>query len=153
MKHPSPFLVTRKPIELQMTPMIDCVFLLLVYFLWSSSFITPEFILPGQLSAQPASAAGISADEPPTPEADFVDVVVRLRGNAEQVSWQLNDVEVTSLKQLQENLARIAAIKKDAPVVLHPDEDVPLGNVIDAYDIARAVGFVKIQFATNVALP
>ncbi|MBW8886081.1 MAG: biopolymer transporter ExbD, partial [Planctomycetia bacterium] len=26
----------RRPVELQLTPMIDCVFLLMIYFLWSS---------------------------------------------------------------------------------------------------------------------
>ena len=38
MRWPSPFRDRRPAVELQLTPMIDCVFLLMVYFLWSSSF-------------------------------------------------------------------------------------------------------------------
>ena len=148
MRKPSPF-HAKKPIDLQMTPMIDCVFLLLVYFIWSSSFIPPEYVLPGELSAAPAVKGGTGGNETPPPEADFEDVVVRLRGSAGQVTWQLNDAEVPSLGELQTSLARIAQIKKDAPVVLHPEREVPLGDVIDVYDVARQVGFVKIQFATN----
>lgn len=146
----SPYLAQRRPLELQMTPMIDCVFLLLVYFLWSSSFIPQEYLLPGELSAAPATAPGGSNDEPPPPEADFEDVVVRLHRSAAGVTWQLNDQDVPTLANLQTLLARISGIKQDAPVVLHPDEEVPLGDVIDVYDIARQVGFEKVQFATNV---
>lgn len=149
MRTPSPF-HARKPLELQMTPMIDCVFLLLVYFIWSSSFVAPELILPGELSAAPPTKqGGTGGNEAPPPEADFDDVVVRVRGTAGKVSWQVNDADVPTLAALQTSLARVAQIKQDAPVVLHPDADVPLGDVIDVYDIARGVGFVKIQFATN----
>jgi biopolymer transport protein ExbD len=44
-------------------------------------------------------------------------------------------------------LQLVAGIKTDAPVILHPDEEVPVGNVIDVYDISRIAGFDKIQFA------
>ena len=37
----------------------------------------------------------------------------------------------------------------DAPVILHPDPEVPLGHVIDLYDLARLIGFAKIQFAAS----
>ncbi len=139
----------RKPMDLQMTPMIDCVFLLLVYFIWSTSFIAPEYILPGELSAAPPVKGGTGGNEAPPPEADFDDVVVRLRGTAGKVAWEVNDTAVPDLPALQANLARIAKIKSDAPVILHPEPEVPLGEVIDVYDVARQVGFVKIQFATN----
>jgi biopolymer transport protein ExbD len=151
MRTPSSYNAGRKPIDLQMTPMIDCVFLLLVYFIWSSSFVAPEYILPGELSAAPAVKGGTGGNEAPPPEADFEDVVVRMRGTAGKITWQVNDSDVPSLEALQTSLARIAQIKKDAPVVLHPEQEVPLGDVIDVYDIARSVGFVKIQFATNGA--
>ena len=49
------------------------------------------------------------------------------------------------------NSALIAAarIKRDAPVILHPDAAVPLGDVIDVYDLARLAGFTKVQFAAS----
>ena len=86
--------------------------------------------------------------EPP-PEEDFPDVVVRISWIDGRPSWQINDAAVESLNLVKSRLQQIAQIKLDAPVILHPDEDVPLGHVIDLYDIARLVGFEKVQFAAS----
>jgi biopolymer transport protein ExbD len=147
MRRPSSYLRRRTPIDLQMTPMIDCVFLLMVYFIWSSSFVPPELTLPSHLAAQLANAGTASAAEPPPPEQDFEKVVVRLLGGQGQVAWEINGVAVDSLAQLLTTLQQIANIKADAPVVIHPDRPVPIGAVIDVFDLARLAGFEKVQFA------
>jgi biopolymer transport protein ExbD len=56
---------------------------------------------------------------------------------------------MTSLGELQGRLLQLARIKSDAPVVLHPDPDVPLEHVIDVFDMSRLVGFQKVQFAVS----
>ena len=61
----------------------------------------------------------------------------------------MNDALIGSLAQLRSVLANIASIKRDAPVILHPDGDVPLGDVIDVFDLSRIVGFEKVQFAAS----
>jgi hypothetical protein len=33
--------------------------------------------------------------------------------------------------------------------VLDPASDVPLGDVIDVFDLSRVVGFQKVQFAAS----
>lgn len=146
MRRPSTFLDRRTPIDLQLTPMIDCVFLLMVYFIWSSSFTIAEQSLPSQLSPQP-SGSGSSAEKVPEPIEDFEPLVIRLRAADGRVAWTLRDVPMESLTQLQSALVTAARIKRDAPVILHPDPEVPLGDVIDVYDIARLAGFEKVQFA------
>jgi biopolymer transport protein ExbD len=147
MRRPSSFLSRRTPIDLQMTPMIDCVFLLMVYFIWASSFVPPEMTLPSHLAAQLAGAGQSSASETPPPEADFEKVVVRvLEGNG-HVTWEVNGSGVPSLAQLLATMQQIANIKADAPVVIHPDRPVPVGDVIDVFDLARLAGFEKVQFA------
>ena len=94
MKRPSSF-HRKSPIELNMTPMIDCVFLLMVYFIWASSFVAPEFFLPGRLSAEVAGG-GAAADiaDPPPPEKDFDDVVVRITRPGGVTTWKVNDAPV-----------------------------------------------------------
>jgi biopolymer transport protein ExbD len=146
---PSPFRDQKKGVELQLTPMIDCVFLLLVYFLWSSSFAMAERLLPSELSAAQGSVPG-SPNEPPPPEADFEDLVVRIHWTASGPAWEVNGYPQSSLAQLRKLLASIAGIKRDAPVILHPDGDVPLGDVIDVLDASRLAGFEKVQFATEL---
>src|SRR5262245_65721846 len=74
---PSAYRERGSGVELQLTPMIDCVFLLIIYFLWSSSFAVAELSLPSRLSAAPATGAA-SKIQPRSAEADFPDVVVRI---------------------------------------------------------------------------
>ena len=50
MKRPSIFNGTRRELEIKMTPMIDVVFLLLVFFVWTASFQAIEYLLPSSLS-------------------------------------------------------------------------------------------------------
>jgi biopolymer transport protein ExbD len=142
----------RRPVELQLTPMIDCVFLLMVYFIWSSSFAVAEMSLPSRLSAMPAGSGQTSHGEPPPPEADFPNVVVRVLWNGSRAIWTVNETPVASLDDLRQMLASIARIKRDAPVILDPASDVPLGDVIDVFDLSRVVGFQKVQFAASADL-
>mgnify|MGYP001273499252 CR=1 FL=1 len=57
------------------------------------------------------------------------------------------DTAQTRLTQVQQRLQVVSDIKRDASVILHPDDNVPVGNVIDVYDISRIAGFDQIQFA------
>ena len=141
----------RSRLELQMTPLIDVVFLLLVFFVWTASFQSPERWLPGAISAATATPATgpKNLDEPPPPEADFDRVIVRIRWNDGAVVWSVNDQPFASLEAVQQQLATIARITPVVPVVLHPDKQVSLGIVIDAYDAARQSGFQRVHFATN----
>ena len=148
MRRRSPF-ARREPLEITMTPMIDVVFLLLVFFVWTASFQVVEYLLPSELSSLPGNLAAV---EDPPPEADFENVVGRIHWIGNQPGWTINDQQADSLDQLHQRLQAIARVKQDAPVILHPDEDVPLGDVIDVFDISRLVGFTKIQFVAGEVL-
>jgi biopolymer transport protein ExbD len=139
----------RRPIELQLTPMIDCVFLLMIYFLWSSSFAIAEMSLPSKLSAALGGGSAPRINEPPPPEADFPNVVVRILWNGRASVWTVNDSPVGSIDELRQRLASIARIKSDAPIILDPASDAPLGEVIEVFDLSRMIGFQKIQFAAS----
>ena len=148
MRRRSPF-ARRESLEIKMTPMIDVVFLLLVFFVWTASFQVVEYLLPSELSTLLGNQAAL--EEPP-PEADFEDVVIRIHWTGDQPGWTINDQQADSLAQLHQQLQAIAQVKQDAPVILHPDEEVPLGDVINVFDISRLIGFEKIQFVAGEAL-
>lgn len=133
--------------EINMTPMIDMVFLLIVYFVWTSGDLAQEMLLPSRISEQAGTSASPETDTPP-PEADFDPVVVRVAWQNDAPQWRINDQPLASLDELRDVLTNLAEIKRDAPVILHPDSEVPLGSVIDVYDLSRVIGFEKIQFAT-----
>ena len=132
--------------ELEMTSMIDVVFLLLVFFVWTASFHAVEYLLPSSLSQKQGTGQTVNVDEPP-PEIEFEDIVVRISFTNNQPAWSVNGQPVASLSEVRSRLALVADIKIDSPVILHPDETVPVGNVIDVYDATRLAGFTQIQFA------
>lgn len=148
MRAPSTYTRQRAGLDIPMTPLIDVVFQLLVFFLLTASFQAIEHLLPSRVSA-PQSRGADALSETPPPEADFHEVVVRILWTNAQPAWQISGQAVATLDDVYRTLAAIARIKADAPVILHPDPGVPLGHVIDVYDITRRVGFPSVQFAAE----
>ncbi len=147
MRRESVYTQRRSELDVKMTPMIDVVFLLLVFFVWTASFHIVEHLLPSSVSA----VRGTQPSDPttPPPEKDFDDVVIRIDWLDTRPGWRVNEERMTTLDDVRASLAGIATVKPDAPVILHPDQDVPLGHVIDVYDITRMEGFDKVQFAAS----
>ena len=147
MRRPELHQRTRGDLEISMTPMIDVVFLLLVFFVWTASFQVVENMLPTSLLA----VAGTQATElaEPAPDLDFDEIVIRLIWEGRALRWQINNLRVASLEEVRSRLAQIAAIRQAATVFLHPDQEVPIGDVVDVYDQARLAGFKQVQFATS----
>jgi biopolymer transport protein ExbD len=135
--------------ELKMTSLIDVVFLLLVFFVWTASFQIAEYVLPSQVSQAESTGSVGNSQQPPPPEADFPDIVVRIVWTAGRPGWSVNQEPAAGLPDVREKLARVFAILREAPVIIHPDPEVPLGHVIDLYDLVRRIGFAKVQFTAS----
>ncbi len=81
-----PTLASRQ-ISLQppMTPMIDVVFLLLIFFVWTSRFDRPEEDLPARAALE--ALPGVKPQEPPPRAQTWVDeIVVRILASAPGLS-------------------------------------------------------------------
>jgi len=133
--------------DLQMTAMIDVVFLLLIFFLWTSSFEIPEFDLVSALSLPPV---GNSRTQIETPQMPFDEIVLRIIQVSEG-RWhvKLNESVVPDLSQLKTKLASIAAIGAQPAVIVHPDSTIPMEAAIAVYDVARSAGFDRVLFTTT----
>lgn len=139
----------RGGIELSMTPMIDVVFLLLVFFLWTSSFQEPEFDLPGSLAAEPKAGTVERGDKPPPPEM-FDEIVIRVIGkNLSSPELTLNGQSIAGLPELSDQLTVIAEMGVQPMVIVDPNEETPIGAAIRVYDAARAVGLQRVLFAAK----
>jgi biopolymer transport protein ExbD len=75
--------------------------------------------------------------------------VIRILWAERTPLWQVNESPVRSLAAVREILSSIASVKSDAPVIVHPDPEVPVGDVIDVYDLTRLEGFEQVQFAAS----
>ena len=149
MRRPSPLVRKGSEVDMDsaMTPMIDVVFLLLVFFVWTASFQIVEHILPSNMSTQVGSAA--TEDVQPPPEKDFDDIILKVGWNGVAPTFKINNQPVASLDAVEAQLKIISDIEKTAKLILHPDPVVPLGHVIQAYDVANLAGFGTVSFAVN----
>lgn len=129
-----------------MTPMIDVVFLLLIFFVWTASFQVVEYLLPSKISEQ--AGAGAEVDIPPE-LVDLEHVVVRLLGKGAAVKWMMNDEALSGLREVETRLNQVATIRNDIPVIVDPEKQVQLGDVINVYDAALRAGFHSVQFTTS----
>lgn len=138
----------RKPapaLGASMTPMIDVVFLLLIFFVCTASFQPVETLLPSDLLLAGAGDLDVPLEKTPKLER----VVIYLERAAGQTTWRVNETRCEGLGKLRALLAKLAAIETSLPVVVDPAHDVPLGEVVHGYDAARAAGFVDIKFAAS----
>ena len=134
-------------LDVAMTPMIDVVFMLLIFFVWTASFQVAELILPSSLITEQAAAGNTEL----IPQVEDLDrVVVRITWDGTQPAWTVNDVAVARFAEVQARLIAVAKIRPSLPVLVDPTPQVPLGHVINVYDAAQAAGFENVQFATPI---
>ena len=135
----------RRQTDLAMTPMIDVVFLLMIFFVCTASFQLSEELLPTSL----AVAGGTSAPSPIEIEPELERILVRGTHVDGKTHWVVNERPCDSLLEVRQVLRAVAEIDRSLPVILDVAGDVPLGNMIDVYDLCRLEGFEKIQFAAE----
>ena len=140
----------RGRIELQMTPMIDIVFNLVIFFILMPSFQSTEGYLPTNLPG-----GGRTGPEPPQRPAHRVDLrhVEPWAEHRDEVRIVLNSEELPGYGALRERLRaarrslwgspRQAAV---AAVVIAPDQAVWHKHVVAAFDAAIDAGFKDIRF-------
>lgn len=147
MRQPSYHHQTRERLDVTMTPMIDVIFLLLIFFVCTASFQPPEEILPTRLSLPGAIAADVLLD----PETlDLDEIVVKILWNDGRPRWQINDRDYDRLADVATILQGTCALQADLPVILDIAPSVPMENVIRLYDLCLSIGLQKVQFAASV---
>ena len=150
MQRPSFRRERNEPLGAAMTPMIDVIFLLLVFFVCTASFQAVEQILPTHLTLPGA----IESDAPVDPELEDLDeIVVKLLWDGLRPSWEINRRQYAGLGEVRAVLAAAHALKSDLPVILDVEPAVPMEHVIDAYDLCRHVGLQRVRFAASVGAP
>ena len=129
-----------------MTPMIDVIFLLLIFFVCTANFQLVEEVLPTNLSLPGSVDTQVEID---LLEEDLDDITVKIFPRGDRTAWQVNGRDYDRLEQVGAVLRAAAEIKIDLPVILDVDAEVPIEDVIDAYDLCRQIGLKRIQFAVS----
>lgn len=131
---------------LNMTPMIDVVFLLLVFFVCTANFAEPEKNLPINVSAD----GNVRTNMTPLPLEHWN--IVRLQISYQDTPhWIVETNDCQTIQEVRNVLLRLKNVQPDIPVIIEPDGNVPMEHVIDIYDICRNLGLTNIRFAASVA--
>lgn len=124
---------TQDDLTLDVTPLIDVVFLLLIFFMVTTTF---------------ASRSGIGVKLPEAKAQEQpADHVVELTLTAEGELFL--DKGKVPTGQLDEALTALAQAHAGEVVVIRADAAVPHGQVVKAMDAARTAGFHKLAIATR----
>lgn len=139
----------RKPVEISMTPMIDVIFLLLVFFIATSSFQVIEKILPSGVSEM-RQPSGDSDQPPPDITAEVLEqVIVKIASAPVEAKASINGQQLASFNDLRLRLQAIAQVNPNVPVIIDPEPKVSANQVVTAYDWARSSGLTSVFLATR----
>jgi biopolymer transport protein ExbD len=133
-----------------MTPMIDVVFLLLVFFICASVGGTADHLLPAELKGTSGPADVVKPETEPE-EWNHPAIQVRLEPNANGIDIRLDEQLLSGTEMLTDRLTRLAAVDPESRIILNIHDDVHVQQFISVYDLCQNLKFQNISFA--VALP
>ena len=126
----------REELELNITPLIDIVFLLLIFFMVSTTFQKES-----QLNVQLPEATEQAPAQPTEP----VEIVISADGQYAIGGRKLSD---NSLGTVIEALRQASEGDRDRPLVVRADARTPHQAVVRAMDAAARLGLQRLSIAT-----
>ena len=128
---------TRLDAEVNLTPLIDVVFLLLICFMVSTTFIKDSH-LSIDLPKADAEVTGITSDK--------IEVTISKAGR-----YAINDVALLngSLQTLKSAITKVSGGDNKLPMIITADAATPYQAVVTAMDAAGQLGFVHMSMTTR----
>lgn len=129
----------KEELSLNLTPLIDIVFLLLIFFMVSTTF-TKE----SHLSINLPEADGETADAP----KKMVEVVIDKNG---QYSINGQNLITTKLITLKQAIEKVSQGDRSLPFIITADAATPHESVVRAMDAAGQLGFSRLSITSKQA--
>jgi biopolymer transport protein ExbD len=126
----------RKP-EIQMSPLIDVIFLLLIFYAVTTQFVADERLKLKLPEAKTAEDAGINRDERPPL------VTIAADGSI----W-IDDAIVPD-GELENRIKQLVERAPEDGIILKGDEGADYGVVVRVLDLARSAGAKGIQMSAD----
>ena len=128
----------RQQTDINLTPLIDVVFLLLIFFMVSTTFIreTHLFIDLPEASAQPGREEG-----------DWVEISITRAGD-----YAVNDVALADrgAATLRNAIDQVSGGDNSRRLAVTADSATPHQSVVTALDVAGQLGFRQISISTRI---
>ena len=121
---------------LNLTPLIDMLFLLIIFFVVTSSFVEEEkdleVLLPTSQQAEPLTMPRLP-------------IVINIRRDGTIVLYQKR----VTLTALEKELGKAYAQQKGRSVIVRGDGLLKLQRCVDIVDVIKKVGFTKYTLKTR----
>ena len=123
--------------EVNLTPLIDVVFLLLIFFMVSTTFEHQSRI---QIELPEATA------EATKPDDESLEIIIDAQGR-----FFIGEQQVvnTELKTLKGAISKAVGEREGLPVIIRADAKTPHQAVITALDATSQLGLTRISLATS----
>lgn len=126
-------LVEEEESQIDMTPMLDVVFIMLIFFIVTASFV---------------KESGIDVNRP-----DAATAVQKSRANILVAISESNEVWINKrqvdVRAVQANIERLYAENPQGSVVIQADEMANTKTLIEVMDAARSAGVFDVSVATD----
>ena len=122
--------------RIDITPLVDCVFLLLIFFLLTSMFVTQPSL---DIALPSASAKNLARDK-----KEFRVGITR----EGRIMHRGSEIDLLELKK------RLSAVHTSAPdtlVLIEADKEAKHGRVFSVIDMAKSLGFGGLGLAGDAA--
>lgn len=120
--------------EIDLTPMLDVVFIMLIFFIVVASFI---------------KEAGVEVNRPddnqPDDPEDSTSILVEVASD-NQIWMENRRVDVRAVRA---NIQRLLAEDPEAPVTIKVEKGAEAGIVVDVADAARESGVAAVNWASD----
>ena len=119
--------------QIDMTPMLDVVFIMLIFFIVTTSFVKESGVTVSRPTASTAESKQGS------------NILIAIRANGE--IWI--DKRSVDLRAVRANTERLKAESPEGAVVIQADEFAPTGTLVKVMDQVRLAGVTDISVAAT----
>ena len=120
--------------EVNLTPMLDIVFIMLIFFIVTASFVREQGL---DMNRPPSDAP------PPPPDDEVQNLLIRI-DNTNRIFVGIRPIDIRSVRA---NIQQWYAANPDGTMVIQPQPDSYAGLVVQIYDQGQQVGVPNISIA------
>jgi len=124
-------------LDVNITPLIDVVFLLLIFFMVSTTF---------QRESEIEVTLPEAAIDAPVSDKSTVEITINAQGIYFVNGQRVLNTQISTLKQA---LIKVAKGNKDPVIIVNADANTTHQSVVKVMDAARQLGFIHLSFATS----
>ncbi len=118
-------------VAVDISPLIDCVFILLIFFIVTTTFVEET----GVEVDKPQAASSVQLEK--------TSIMIAITQNGEIV-YGGNEIGISGIRPLVKRMMQ----KEEVPVIIQADQNVMSGLLVRVIDEAKLAGAVKVSIAT-----